>query len=358
MGITSLELSGATQAQRVAWLHGLEEEALRRHATAVAAARDEQALWELVVAYLTRPGARDAPPSRHTLRAYRRGLKELLALWPEDDLLDPGRDAGHEYVRRLLEGDRGPLVEGQPRGRRGRRVKPGPLSPATVAQRVAAGRALYGALLWTGAARSDPFHDAPRLPGAHDPSTTHAYTEMELNELLAAARDAHERVMLLLGAHAGLRVGEMVRLRWEDVDLRTSTLRVRPLRDDEGGGDAEAETGDDGAEEVVISPRLAAELHAYAREVEADPRARHRPEVLELRSQYGVYNRLRRLCLRAQVGFKGVHALRHAAGARLYRQTHDLALVQEHLRHRAGDMARRYARVDRSRLRGSLSEWE
>ena len=356
MSITSLELSGATPAQRVARLQGLSEEALRRHAENAAAARDEQGLWELVEAHLTLPGSR---PSRHTLRAYRRGLKELLALWPEDDLLAPSREAGREYVRRLLEGEREPLVASQPQGRRGRRVKRGPLSPATVALRVASGRALYGALTWAGATTADPFRDLGRgdFAGADDTYGARAYTEMELNELLAAARDAHERFMLLLGAHAGLRVGEMVRLRWEDVDLRSGTLRVRPASPGPGRREG-AEDGDEEREEVVISPRLAAELSSYAREVERDPVARHRAEVLELRSQYGVYNRLRRLCQRAQVEFKGVHALRHAAGKRLYRQTGDLALVQEHLRHRASDMARRYAAVDRGRLRGSLSEWE
>jgi integrase/recombinase XerC len=348
VGITSLELSQATEAQRVARLQGLDAEALRRHAQAAAAARDEEALWELMLAHLSLPSAREEPLSRHTLRAYRRGLKELLALWPDEDLLAPGPGVGHEYARRLLEGDREPLAQGEPRGRRGRRVKRGPLSPATVALRLAAGRALYDALIWAGAAAVDPFRDV----GRRDLSTergaaneARAYTDMEVNELLAAARDAHERVLVLLGAHAGLRVSEMVALRWEDVDLRTGVLRV-------GAGDDEAR------DEVVVSPRLAAELGDLAREIEGDSVARHRPEVLELRSQFGVYNRLRRLCRRAHVEFKGVAALRHAAGARLYRQTHDLALVQEHLRHKASDMARRYAKVDKGRLRGSLSEWD
>jgi len=355
VGITSLELSGATPAQRVARLQGLDKEALRAYARAVAAARDEQALWELVEAHLTLPGVRGEPPSAHTLRAYRRGLKELLALWPEADLLRPSPGAGQEYARRLLEGDREQLVADEQRGRRGRRVKRGPLSPATVALRVAAGRALYDALYWAGATTVDPFRDVGKreiAAGAEPALAARAYTDMELNELLAAARDAHERVLVLLGGHAGLRVGEMVRLRWQDVDLRAGTLRVR-----RPGARTDGDVAEE-ADEVALSPRLAAELAAYAREVEADPVARHRPEVLELRSQYGVYNRLRALCRRADVEFKGVRALRHAAGARLYRQTHDLALVQEHLRHRASDMARRYARVDRERLRGSLSEWE
>jgi integrase/recombinase XerC len=83
-----------------------------------------------------------------------------------------------------------------------------------------------------------------------------------------------------------------------------------------------------------------------------------RASVLELRSQYGVYHRLRRVCERADVDFKGVHALRHSAGTRLYRQTGDLGQVQDHLRHATLDMARRYAKSDRRRLKASLERWE
>ncbi len=348
VGITSLELSTATRLQRVSRLQSLSEEALRRHAVKAAGERDEDALWELMEAHLTLRGARGVTTSRHTLRAYRRGLKELLALWQGENLLRPSRDAGPLYVQRLLAGDRDEVVAGDDPSRRGRRVKRGPLAPATVGLRVAAARALYDALAWAGATESDPFRHV-RLgrsaPDLGDTATARVYTEYEMNELLAAAKDAHERVMLLLGAHGGLRVSEMVRLRWDDIDLRSATLLVR-----EGKGGKAAE--------VVLSPRLAAELARYARQVQADPATRHREEVLELRSQYGVYNRLRRLCLRAGITFKGVHALRHAAGTRLYRQSGDLGLVQDHLRHATLDMARRYARSDRRRLRGSLSEWD
>ena len=348
MEVTSLELSKATRAQRVARLQRLSQEGLERFAARAAETRDEEALWELVEAYVTLHGARGAATSAHTLRAYRRGLAELLALWPGEDLLDPERDAGQAYARRLLEGDRDELAADERRGRRGRRLKRGPLSPATVALRIAAARALYGALIWAGATTVDPFRDVKvDALAARDgeAATAHAYTDAELDGLLAAARDAHERVLLLLGAHAGLRVSEMVRLLWQDVDLRAGTLLVRT-------------PGEEEPAEVMLSRRLAAELRAYAREVEADPVARHRAQLLELRSQYGVYNRLRGICRRAHVEFKGVRALRHAAGARLYRQTHDVGLVQQHLRHKATDMARRYARADRLRLRGSLDAWE
>lgn len=345
--ITSLELSGATRLQRVARLRSLSDEGLKRHAVRAANERDEEALWELVEAHLTLRGESGIATSRHTLRAYRRGLHDLLLLWEGENLLRPSRDAGPLYVQRLLAGERAPVLESEPAAsRRGRKVKEGPLSAATVSLRIAAARALYDALAWAGATESDPFRDVKigrAASHAAEAAGTRYYTDVELIELMAAARDKQERVILLLGSHAGLRVSEMLALRWDAVDLRNGHLTVRSGK---GGKSAL----------VDLTPKLADALLTYRREMESSGEAR--PTVLELRSQFGVFNRLEKLCLRAEVEFKGVHALRHSAGTRLYRQTGDLGLVQDHLRHATLDMARHYAKSDRRRLRSRLEEWD
>ncbi len=345
--ITSLEASGATAEQRVARLQSLSLDGLRRHAEEAARRRDEEALWELVEAHLRQPtkSGDTSGPSRHTLRAYRRGVHELLLLWPEDDLLKPSRSVGRRYVKLLQDGERDRLLTAEtPHGGRGRSPKEGKLSPATVRLRVAAARALFDALSWAGASDADPFREL-RL-GATESSTDAAprsYSEYELIELLAAARDEQERVILLLGAHGGLRVSEMTSLTWRDVDLRTATITV--LDGNDGGGAT-----------VATSPKLGAALLAYRHELEVA--GIERTNVLELRSQYGVFNRLRSLCERAEVEFKGVHALRHSAGTRLYRQTGDLLLVQAHLRHATLDMVRHYASNERQSLQDALESWE
>lgn len=351
MVITSLELSTASRIQRVTRLQTLTEDALRRHAVRAANERDLEALWELVEAHLTLRGSSGIGTSRHTLRAYRRGVEELLVMWQGENLLRPSRDAGTLYVQRLLAGDRQAVLEHDPpRAKRGRRVKPGPLSRATVSLRVAAGRALYDALAWAGAADVDPFRDVRLGRQQQDPSQAgsgRVYTENEMAELLAASRDQQDLLIMLLGAHGGLRVSEMLRLEWSDVDLTNGELLVRGGK----GGKTAA---------VMLSPRLADALSTYKRQLVSELKAavRERSTVLELRSQYGVYNRLKKICSRAGIEFKGVHALRHTAGTRLYLQTGDLGQVQDHLRHATLDMARRYARSDRRRLRGSLEGWE
>ena len=345
--VTSLELSSATRLQRVERLQSLGDEALRRYAVRAANERDIDALWELVEAHLTLHGDSGVGTSAHTMRAYRRGVADLVTLWQGENLLHPVRDAGPLYVQRLRSGDRDALLERDSGGnRRGRRVKRGPLAPATVQLKVAAARALYDALAWAGATDADPFRDirmGRRTTRAEDVQAARSYTDFELIEMLAAARDQQERVILLLGAHGGLRVSEMLRLQWGDVSLSRRELLVRSGK---GGKTAL----------VTLTPKLAEALLTYARARGAAGTADE--TVLELRSQYGVFNRLRRLCERAEVDFKGVHALRHSAGTRLYRQTGDLGQVQDHLRHATLDMARRYAKSDRRRLRRSLDGWD
>jgi len=332
---------------RAEQLHLWGEAALRRYAVEAAAQRDVEKLWRLTEAHLTLHGASGVATSRHTLRAYRRGIVELVGLWAGESLLRPTRDAGPLYVQRLRAGDRDDLVDRPDDGRRGRRPKRGPLAPATVELRLAAARALYAALRWAGATEADPFRDVRAGRDTNreeDVAGLKVYTETELIELLGRADDPEDRVLVLLGAHAGLRVSEMLLLRWDELDLAGRELLVRA-----GKGNKAAL--------VQLTPRLAAELEHWRRLRLAEDGAGD-GRVLRLRSQYGVYRRLKVACLRAEVRFKGVHALRHAAGTKLYRQTGDLGQVQDHLRHATLDMARRYARSDRRKLRGSLDAWE
>lgn len=338
---------GRDPLARAEQLHLWGEEALRRYAVEAAGARDPERLWRLTEAHLTLHGASGVGTSQHTLRAYRRGIVELLTLWAGESLLRPARDAGALYVQRLRAGDREPVVTQAEEGRRGRRPKRGPLAPATVELRLAAARALYDALRWAGATEADPFRDVRTGRDTNreeDVAGLKVYTEVELIEMLGRADEAEDRIIVLLGAHAGLRVSEMLALRWDEIDLGGRELLVRA-----GKGRKTAL--------VQLTPRLAHELRQWRRLAMAEGRG-EAPNVLRLRSQYGVYRRLRSLCQRSEVRFKGVHALRHAAGTKLYRQTGDLGQVQDHLRHATLDMARRYARSDRRKLRGSLDAWE
>jgi len=299
--------------------------AVERFARQAAQAREPEQLWRLTAAHLDHLGRR---PSAHTARAYRRAINELLLLFPDLDLLQPSPDAGQAYRAALAEGARPAVHETHDDARRGRRPVRGPLAPATIDLRLAAIRALYAALRWSGASDADPFSDV-HARDSHEMSAAAplpTYTDYELIELLGHARDHDDRLVVLLGAHAGLRVSEMLTLRWEDValDAQAPTLRLPAP----------------GNVQIDLSPPLAAALRAAAPTAGSTLTP---PHVVTLRSQFGIYRRLRRLCERANVTFRGVHALRHAAGTRLLRSSGDVERVRQQLRHATLEMARRYA---------------
>lgn len=142
--------------------------------------------------------------SCHTLAAYRRGLNDLLGAWQGENLLRPRRNAGVLYVREL---------ESR-------------LKPASVGVKLAAAKAFYAALRWSGATDTAPFADV-RAAVDKTPSweKRDAYTQTEVH-WLERTSESYTLYIVLLGAHAGLRVSEMTALKWEDIDLGSGMLKV------------------------------------------------------------------------------------------------------------------------------------
>ena len=142
---TTLDLyRGDLLAQSREWT-GLHDEELRRRAVRAAGERDTAQLLSLVTAYLSHAGGSGVLTSRHTLNAYRTGVKQFLG-WAEVNavnLLRPGRHDGQHYINSLL-------AEGR--------------KPAGVKLKVAAANCLYRALRWAGASQATPFEDVTVAP--------------------------------------------------------------------------------------------------------------------------------------------------------------------------------------------------
>ena len=207
-----------------------------------------------------------------------------------------------------------------------------------MALKLAAARALYRALRWSGATTASPFADVKPVKDAVKPwSKRGAYSQEELERLLEHAQGA-DKVMVLLGAHAGLRVAEMSELRWADLDFPASQLTVVEGK----GGKTDA---------VFMSDRLMAALKDLPRGLPSDP-------VLPYRA-YRARERFRKLCLLANVTYKGkeVHGLRHAAGTRAHEVFNDLARVADHLRQEDANTARRYAKRADQKLKKGVKEF-
>ena len=335
-GLT-LERYQGTPTERALALARLPEEALRRLAVKAAHERDEAALWNLTSAHLLLFGAKGSRVSKRTQENYRRGLKDLLLDWDKENLIRPSRNAGVEWVRNIETRVVLNPVTGEPKldGRTGA-VKT--LAPATVALKLAAARALYRALRWSGATTASPFADVKPVKDAVKPwSKRGAYSQEELERLLEHAQGA-DKVMVLLGAHAGLRVAEMSELRWADLDFPASQLTVVEGK----GGKTDA---------VFMSDRLITALKDLPRGLPSDP-------ILPYRA-YRARERFRKLCLLANVTYKGkeVHGLRHAAGTRAHEVFNDLARVADHLRQEDANTARRYAKRADQKLKKGVKEF-
>ena len=325
-----------TLSRAAAWA-GLSPEDLKRRAASAANAKDLDELWSLTEAYLFLHGSKGARVSLHTLRTYKRGVADLVAAWAGENLLRPTRDAGVVYMRRL---EAGVLTGGSEPGK--------PPSPATLQVKLAAARTLYKALRWSGVTEARPFED---VRVAKDPTPAwekrRPYRDAEVDALLELASPA-ERVVVLLGAHAGLRIGEMSDLRWSDIDYAQSVLRVRSGK----GGKAAT---------VSLTKRLRQALQTLWEDSE-NARGDHRQRGVEFVLPWAADHtrrRFRRLCDRAGVDYRsaGVHGLRHGAGTRYYRQTKDLGRVAAHLRHADIQTTRIYAKIDNEAIGEDIEDW-
>ena len=293
----------------------------KRKASTAASGRVRSELFELTAARLALHGRSGGTVSVHTLRSYRQGIESLLAFAEETGanlLRPPSNDWGHLYARWLEDQDR---------------------SPSTVRVRLAAARALYLGLRWSGASHADPFSTvraAPDKTEAHEKCPP--YSKEELEKLLLAER-LRDRVVILLGAHGGLRVSEAATLTWSQIDFNAGSFRVVRGK---------------GRKDRTV------DLSKSLRDALEDLRVLVNPKAPEARvvnlTVRGLQAVMDRITKRAGIPMRGFHALRHSAGSRLYQETGDLGTVADHLGHANLDTARRYAKRSPA-LRTTVSSW-
>lgn len=317
-------------------------------------ARDWQGLWTYVEAYLRATGPKKQHLSSETARKYRRYVLDLLALWQGESLLRPHRNAGNDYISRL----QAERLHDPPNKRlalevaeRVREGEGGGYSRSAITVRLAAGKLLYSALRYAGVTEANPFeHVRIALQDRAPADKRKHYTSAHLKQLLEAGNDSANEAIVLLGAHAGLRIHEMARLRWQHIRLDEHELVVF------GKGRKRAT--------VALSERLVSALERLRFRREHRKRyttksgARDASFVLPWREQ-AIRERFKRLCLRAGVPYQGreVHGLRHAAGTQMYLDTGDIVLVADHLRHSQLDTARTYAKRAKDATRKVVRSW-
>jgi integrase/recombinase XerC len=220
-------------------------------------------------------------------------------------------------------------------------------SAATRQQRLAIVRSFLTWLTGEGLLRSNPAVNicAPKTKRRE----RRALPLEDVEKLIAAQPALRDQVALMLLAWLGLRKGELRVLRIADFNLAAGTVTVHG----KGGHVDNLPLG-------FQRLRTALELHLVEREPHPDefllyPRAfRTRPM-----DPASVHNWLKR-CL----GVGGLpldvqtHELRHTAAEALHRQTGDIVLAQQLLRHSDIRTTRGYLRASQERLREAMAELE
>jgi integrase len=72
----------------------------------------------------------------------------------------------------------------------------------------------------------NPAKDVPKLRVRYDPNAYDFFSPDEIETLGAAAGSDQDRAVYLTAAFTGLRMGELIALRWGDVDFNTEALHV------------------------------------------------------------------------------------------------------------------------------------
>ncbi len=183
----------------------------------------------------------------------------------------------------------------------------------------------------------------PRRRPNGDIRTREYLTEAEVEKLTNAARgNRHghrDTTMVLVAYRHGLRASELVDLRWEQVEFKTTTLHVRRVKQGTPS----------------VHPIIGDELRALRRlQREQEPKS---PFVFTSErgapfTTAGFARMVERAGIEARLGFKvHPHMLRHACGYALANRGHDTRALQAYLGHKNIQHTVRYTELSPLRFK-------
>lgn len=223
------------------------------------------------------------------------------------------------------------------------------LAPATVRLKIAAIRAFYDMSVKIGFIKSSPCELVP-LPPLNDASDEDFvyYTIEQLGEIcktfkkLEPTMRARNTLMVYLMGVEGLRRVEVVRLNDEDINYEKKTILIR------GKG-----------RNALIYPcdaTMDALVDYVKKRGPVEKEGEVTPTIISFAhnnwgkriTRDGVRKVVNRALTIAGLKYYGhaCHTLRHSCGTNLYRETKDIRVVQETLRHKSPVMTARYSHVD------------
>ena len=196
----------------------------------------------------------------------------------------------------------------------------------------------------SGAVLGPRVYDAEEIPSALRPEEVHAVLEITRQDLSPIGRRDYAFLMLL--ATYGLRAGEIVALRLQDINWEKEILRVR-----------HSKTGADSELPLLREPGEA--VLSYLEE--ARPKSERRELFLQVRAPYQAYQngsilncvigaRLRAAGIVPR-GRKGPHAFRHARAVSLRRAAVPLKIIGDVLGHKSAESTAVYLKLATEDLR-------
>lgn len=249
-----------------------------------------------------------------------------------------------EEYRKDLENDAIPffgrrrLAEIEPRDIKAlaRRLSDRGLAPATVRVIIAPVRALFATAAEDGLIRSNPCAGirlaGRRPPGEEPEDSKRALTEEQLVRVIEETPEQW-RLLVRFLAQTGLRIGELIALRWEDIDLGARRVKVRRRI---YKGTVDVPKSRYGIRDVPISTELAQELWRYRAasgqpgdESPLFPSTTGTP----LNGEALLTRVLKPAVRRAGVPWAAFHTLRHTCASMLFRSGWNAKQVQVVLGH-------------------------
>lgn len=172
----------------------------------------------------------------------------------------------------------------------------------------------------------DPFKKIKRFPEERNPRYVPSVEDMQ--KVLAVA-DGETHTFLLALLHTAARVGEMIRLRWSDLDLERRTVSLG-TRKRAGGG-----LEHDIVPMTTILRDALTEHRKSARSVYVFCRENGQPYTQRI-------HLMGRLCKRAGVREFGFHGIRHLSASMLDASGVELSTIQAILRHKSATTTAKY----------------
>lgn len=170
-----------------------------------------------------------------------------------------------------------------------------------------------------------------------------AFSEKEVSRLMAtiadgtSAEDRRDQVLFQLMLNTGIRLGSAVALNVEDVDLENGTIHLSTTKRNR-------------PDQVYISKDIKKRLRRYLKERPYGPlfttRNGSRLSSRQIQRRFGEWVEKAGITRSASV-----HSLRHTLGLHLYKQTGDIFLVQQMLRHKSIASTLVYTSISKNRIR-------